>query len=149
VTAAMTWEFVGSISISMMDRDGCGSVRGVHVGVADVALVVVQIPPLTAPTIRLSAFAGSTTNVWVLPETSSGVACKPKFGTEIGPRSVQEPGDVPNATWICVSGSLLVDDDRFAVHPSTTSAPTRTSDATFTLPKTFFLVIPSSSSAAL
>jgi hypothetical protein len=58
-----------SRAIAPIDRDGWKSVSGVQLGLAAVALVVRQMPPLTAPTKKTLAFDGCGTTTWIAPAT--------------------------------------------------------------------------------
>src|SRR5690349_2065422 len=58
VPAYTTMGSSGLYARSKMDNVGAKSVRGDQLGFDDVAFVVFQIPPCTAPTSMMSAFVG-------------------------------------------------------------------------------------------
>src|SRR6185503_15558342 len=78
--------------------------RGVQVGAGSIALLVVQIPPLTLPITNVLGSVGWVTNVCTAPSDSFGVVASGKFVIGSGPRSVQEPGDTPRALRRRVAG---------------------------------------------
>src|SRR5436190_3949524 len=64
---------VGSSFIAPMESELAASVCGGHVGLALVAFVVVQMPPLTEPAHTMSAFVGCATSALIAPTTGAFV----------------------------------------------------------------------------
>src|SRR5262245_31152539 len=62
---------VGSNSNAPIESDGKLSLNGVQLGLAAVALFVLQTPLLTPPTYRMFASVGCAATVWIAPTTSS------------------------------------------------------------------------------
>jgi hypothetical protein len=69
-TSVLRGGSVGSRSRAPIELEAWSSVSRVHLGFCDVAFVIFQTPPLTAPTYRVPAALGWATTVWIAPTTS-------------------------------------------------------------------------------